>query len=83
MLKKEKSEFVDWMKGEFNSAQSVVIADYRGLNVAQITELRTKCREVGVFFQGCEKYAHSSCFQRHPDGINQRTFNRTDCRCLA
>ncbi len=51
MLKQEKSEFVDWMKGEFNSAQSVVIADYRGLDVAQMTELRAKCREVGVSFR--------------------------------
>jgi large subunit ribosomal protein L10 len=48
LLKEEKKEFVDWMKNEFNNAQSVVAADYRGLDVAQMTELRAKCREVGV-----------------------------------
>lgn len=51
MKKSEKVEFVSWMKGELEKAPSVVIADYRGLTVAQISDLRNKCREAGVQFR--------------------------------
>jgi large subunit ribosomal protein L10 len=51
LKKSEKVEFVSWMKGELEKAPSVVIADYRGLTVAQISDLRNKCREAGVQFR--------------------------------
>lgn len=33
------------------NAQSVIAADYRGLSVAQMTELRSKAREAGVYMR--------------------------------
>lgn len=33
---------------KFQAASSVVVVDYRGLNVAQVTELRKQLREAGV-----------------------------------
>ena len=51
MEKQEKIEFVAWMKGQLEEASSVVLADYRGLRVAQMNDLRSKCREAGVSFK--------------------------------
>ncbi|NLY79466.1 MAG: 50S ribosomal protein L10 [Lysinibacillus sp.] len=36
---------------KFKNASSVVVVDYRGLNVAQVTELRKQLREAGVEFK--------------------------------
>lgn len=51
MKRKEKEEFVDWMNAALKETPSVVMADYRGLNVARISELRRQCREAGVYFK--------------------------------
>ncbi|MFJ7921089.1 50S ribosomal protein L10 [Lysinibacillus fusiformis] len=36
---------------KFQNASSVVVVDYRGLNVTQVTELRKQLREAGVEFK--------------------------------
>ncbi len=38
---------VNSLKDKFSKAKSVVLADYRGLSVSQITNLRNKIKEVG------------------------------------
>ena len=46
-----KKVIVDDIAGKFKAAASVVVVDYRGLNVAQVTELRKQLREAGVEFK--------------------------------
>lgn len=46
-----KKQVVVEMVERFSGAKSVIITDYRGLNVAEVTELRRKLREAGVDYK--------------------------------
>ena len=45
LTRTQKEEAVTVLTEKFGRATSVVVADYRGLDVASVTELRTKLRE--------------------------------------
>ncbi|KKO51392.1 50S ribosomal protein L10 [Paenibacillus sp. DMB20] len=45
-----KQEAVDVVTSKLRGSATTVIADYRGLNVAQVTELRKQLREAGIEF---------------------------------
>lgn len=47
----KKKEVVKEIQEKFANAKSVVLSDYRGLNVAETTELRKKFREAGVEYK--------------------------------
>lgn len=51
MARPEKEAVVKELTEKFNSAKSLVITDYLGLNVAEMTELRKQLREAGVDFK--------------------------------
>ena len=46
-----KKQIVAEIAEKFRASKSTVIVDYRGLNVAEITELRKQLREAGVEFK--------------------------------
>lgn len=46
-----KQEAVDVVAAKLRESATTVVADYRGLNVAQVTELRKQLREAGIEFQ--------------------------------
>ncbi len=46
-----KQQAVEEIASKLKASTTTVIADYRGLNVAQVTELRKQLREAGVDFQ--------------------------------
>lgn len=46
-----KQQAVEEIASKLKSSATTVVADYRGLNVAQVTELRKQLREAGVEFQ--------------------------------
>lgn len=46
----QKSAAIESLRGTFDSAAAIFLADFTGLNVADITVLRRKCRESGVQF---------------------------------
>ena len=47
----QKKQLVEEITEKFKSSASTVIVDYRGLNVAQVTELRKQLREAGIEFK--------------------------------
>ncbi|WP_166246010.1 50S ribosomal protein L10 [Paenibacillus turpanensis] len=47
----EKQQVVSEVKSKLTEYSCTVVADYRGLSVAQVTELRKRLREAGVEFQ--------------------------------
>ncbi|TMV44104.1 50S ribosomal protein L10 [Paenibacillus mesophilus] len=47
----EKQQVVSEVAAKLRESASTIVADYRGLNVAQVTELRKRLREAGVDFQ--------------------------------
>jgi len=52
MVKKEKKpELVDQIKDQFERAQVAIATDYRGLTVAEMSELRQKLREQGAEYR--------------------------------
>ena len=51
MNRTQKEELVATMRSTFEDSGAVVVTQYSGLTVAQITDLRTKMREVGAEFK--------------------------------
>ncbi len=51
MVKEFKVEEVQDIKAKFDGARAAVLADYRGLNVAEVTQLRTLLRKAGIEYK--------------------------------
>jgi large subunit ribosomal protein L10 len=51
MARPDKEAQVAELVEKLNTAKSVIVTDYMGLNVAEITELRRKLREAGVDYK--------------------------------
>ena len=51
MNKETKKNYIDNMKELFSKNEAVMIADYQGLNVIQLDELRKELRENGILFK--------------------------------
>lgn len=47
----EKAQVVEQLKEKFEGSQATVLVDYRGLNVAEITELRKQLRENNIDYK--------------------------------
>jgi large subunit ribosomal protein L10 len=51
MVVQEKEAVVSEIRQKFETAKTVVLANYCGLNVAEVTELRKKMREAGIDYK--------------------------------
>ena len=58
-----KQPIVAAIAEDIKDAQSVVIVDYRGLTVAQDTELRKQLREAGVTYKVCKNTMMKRAFE--------------------
>ncbi len=66
-----KQPIVQEIAGNVEGAQSVVVVDYRGLTVAQDTELRKELRNAGV------------CYKVYKNTLMNLAFKGTEFECLA
>lgn len=55
MAKPEKVAAVAQIRADMEASQAVFVTDYRGMTVAQMTELRRKLREVGAEYRVVKK----------------------------
>ena len=46
-----KQPIVEEIKAQLDGAKSIVVVAYRGISVADVTELRKQCREAGVIYK--------------------------------
>ena len=46
-----KQPIVEEIKAQLEGAKSLVVVDYRGISVADVTELRKQCREAGIIYK--------------------------------
>ena len=51
MNKESKKNYIEEMKKNFSSNESVMIAQYQGLNVTELDELRKQLRDKGIIFK--------------------------------
>ena len=51
MSKDAKKNYVEEMKKNFTDNESVMIAQYQGLNVNELDALRKELREKGIFYK--------------------------------
>ena len=58
-----KQPIVQAIADDIKDAQSVVLVDYRGLTVAQDTELRKQLREAGVIYKVCKNTMMERAFE--------------------
>ena len=49
--REEKAEVIEEIGAQVASAQSIIVAEYRGLGVGSITQLRKQARESGVYLR--------------------------------
>jgi large subunit ribosomal protein L10 len=51
LTRKDKEKEVAWLKESFQDAKALVLTDYKGLTVSEITDLRSQLREQGIAFK--------------------------------
>ena len=51
MSRTEKASIVDGLSSRLESAPFVALADYRGISVAEVTELRAKFKDAGLHYE--------------------------------
>lgn len=63
---KLKQDTVKEVADKFERAQSIIVIDYRGLTVEEVTKLRTECRNAGVEY----KVIKNNILKRAADSLN-------------
>lgn len=70
-IREEKATLVNEIAEKLQNAKSTIIADYRGLTVAEVTELRKNLRDAGIEF----KVLKNTMTRRAADQVNLSDVN--------
>lgn len=69
----KKKQLVAEIAEKFTASKSTIVVDYRGLNVAEVTELRKQLREAGVEF----KVLKNSLTRRAAESVDLAALNES------
>ncbi len=71
-VREEKKQIVAKLAEKIEKAKGVYLFDYKGLNVAEVTELRKKCREENIEFKVVKNTMLGFAFKKHNiEGIEE------------
>ncbi|MGH6986854.1 MAG: 50S ribosomal protein L10 [Caulobacteraceae bacterium] len=70
MEREKKAEIVETLKGVFSGAQTVVVAHYIGLTVAELSDLRTRLRKEGASFRVVKNRLAQKALNGAPEGAH-------------
>lgn len=71
-VREDKVQLVESIAERLQRSKSVIVADYRGLNVAEATELRKQLRDAGIEFEVLKNtLARRAADQVELPGLNQ------------
>lgn len=74
LKKEEKSRVVSELQGKFQKAKGVVLTDYRGLNVEEITGLRNNLRSAALEYKVVKNTLARIAAEGTPVGIAKEAF---------
>ena len=75
MPSQKNIQLLEKLKGNLGKAKSVVLADYKGLNVSQMTELRRKIKEAGGEFKVIKNTLLKLGFKNSSYNLQLTTYN--------
>ena len=77
-----KKTIVDEITDKLKASKSTIVVDYRGLTVAEVTELRKQLREAGVEFKVYKNtLTRRAAEAAELNGLNE-SLNRTKRNCI-
>ena len=71
VIRPEKVAMIEELKATLKNAKGVVLADFRGIKVAQDTKLRRKMREAGVEYLVIKNNMASICLLYTSDAADE------------
>ena len=78
-----KQPVVQSIAEDIKDAQSVVLVDYRGLTVAQDTELRKQLRDAGIIYKVCKNTMMKRAFEAYLEGPSSIAISKEDATAPA
>ena len=78
MSKEAKKNYVEEMKKNFTENESVMIAQYQGLNVNELDSLRKELRDKGIIFKITKNRITKIALKETPKKDLRKIFYRTN-----